>query len=208
MTMIKSQVLAALEAAPASAGESPEVTALVVRAQGGDADAFDDLMRLYEGRIIALGLQLGLSRDDAMDSCQDAFIKVFKYIGRFRTGNSFFKWLYRIAIHAIYDHRRRYRPQGSGVISIEELGPSQGAALQDIGPSLSRCVEAADLAGKLLAGLDLLSQRERTVFALRDLQGLGTAEIGRILRLNQVTVRRHCLNARQKLRQRLFPPAD
>jgi RNA polymerase sigma-70 factor (ECF subfamily) len=207
MDVIKPQALTAMETATQSEGESPAVTDLVVRAQRGDAEAFGDLMRMYESRIIALGLQLGLSRDDAMDSCQEAFIKVFKYIRRFHTGRSFFKWLYRIAIHAIYDQRRRSR-HGRAVISLEDLGPSQAGSLEDGSPSLSRQVEAADLAAKLLAGLDSLTRRERTVFALRDLQGLETAEIGRILRLTQVTVRRHCMIARQKLRQRLFPPAD
>lgn len=207
MDMTRPQALTGMESVTESEGESPEVTELVIRAQQGDADAFGDLMRMYESRIIALGLQLGLSRDDAMDSCQDAFVKVFKYIRRFRTGRSFFKWLYRIAIHAIYDQRRRSRP-GRTVISIEDLGPSQAGSLEDGAPSLSRQVESADLAAKLLAGLDSLSRRERTVFALRDLQGLETAEIGRILRVTQVTVRRHCMIARQKLRRRLFPPAD
>lgn len=207
MDMTRPQALTGMESVTESEGESPEVTELVIRAQQGDADAFGDLMRMYESRIIALGLQLGLSRDDAMDSCQDAFVKVFKYIRRFRTGRSFFKWLYRIAIHAIYDQRRRSRP-GRAVISIEDLGPSQADSLEDGAPSLSRQVESADLAAKMLAGLDSLSRRERTVFALRDLQGLETAEIGRILRVTQVTVRRHCMIARQKLRRRLFPPAD
>jgi RNA polymerase sigma-70 factor (ECF subfamily) len=206
MDATKPQVLAGLESARPATGESAEVTALVERAQAGDAVAFGDLMGLYESRIIALGMQLGLSRDDAMDACQEAFIKVFKYIGRFQTGASFFKWLYRIAIHAVYDQRRRSRPGGANVISIEDLGPAGAAALRDEGPPLSRQVESADLARKLLAGLDLLTRRERTVFALRDLQGLGTAEIGRILRLNQVTVRRHCLAARGKLRASLYPP--
>jgi len=47
-------------------------------------------MRLYERRIIALGVQMGLHRDDALDACQDAFVKVFRYIRRFRSGHSFY----------------------------------------------------------------------------------------------------------------------
>src|SRR3989441_3712773 len=102
--------------------ESSEVTLLIERAKNGDADAFGDLMRLYERRVIAIGIQMGLSRDDALDACQDTFVKVFHYIHHFRSGESFFKWLYRIAINAILDHRRWSRP--SGVVSIEEFGPA------------------------------------------------------------------------------------
>jgi RNA polymerase sigma-70 factor (ECF subfamily) len=206
MDTSKRQALTAYQVSDRAAGESPEVTALVDRAKSGDDEAFDDLMRLYERRVISLGLQMGLSLDDALDACQDAFVKVFRYIQRFRSGQSFFKWLYRIAIHAIYDHMRKGHPVG--VVSVEDLSPSQVGAIRETGPSIAERVESADLAGKILAGLDGLSRRERIVFVLRDLQGMDTAAIGAILRLSQVTVRRHCMEARQKLRQRVFPRKD
>jgi len=61
------------------------------------------------------------------------------------------------------------------------------------------------MAEKVRKSLDYLSRRERIVFVLRDLQELSTEEIGVILRLSQITVRRHCMSARQKIRQRLLP---
>jgi RNA polymerase sigma-70 factor (ECF subfamily) len=196
------------DAAPArpAEGGSPEVAALVERAKCGDANAFGDLMRLYEHRIIALGIQMGLSREDAQDACQDAFIKVFRYIGRFRSGHSFYRWLYRIAIHAVYDHLRWSRPPG--VASIEEVVSGGAGGLQCSDDSLGDRVESADLARKLVAGIDDLSRRERIVFVLRDLQEIETREIGRILRLSRVTVRRHCMSARRKLKERLFPAGN
>jgi len=175
---------------------------LVERAKGGEAAAFDDLMRLYEHRIIAIGLQMGLSRDDAMDACQDAFVKVFRYIGRFRSGELFFKWLYRIAIHAIYDHLRHARHPG--IISIQDL-ETRHPALEDGRASPALLLESADLAGKLLEQLPCLTRQERIVFVLRDVQEMTTGEIGRVLGLSQITIRRHCVSARRKLRERLFP---
>jgi RNA polymerase sigma-70 factor (ECF subfamily) len=185
-----------------AAVEPPEVSALVERAKAGETAAFDDLIRLYERRIISLGVQMGLSREDALDACQDAFVKVFRYIRRFRSGEVFFKWLYRIAIHAVYDQFRRSRPPG--VISVEEMDRGQAGRLRDPLRSPEESAQAADLASKLLKGLDGLSRQERIVFVLRDLQQVPTEEIGRILRLSQVTIRRHCMSARQKLRDRLF----
>ena len=181
--------------------EAPEITALVERAKTGDADAFAGLMRLYERRIISIGVQMGLSRDDALDACQDSFVKVFRYIGRFRSGESFFKWLYRIAVNAIHDHHRRSRP--AALVSIEEAFVTREMKHPEPGTSLETRVESSDLARKLLKGMGCLSRQERIVFVLRDLQGIDTAQIGRILRLSQITVRRHCSSARQKLRDRL-----
>lgn len=183
-------------------GETLEVTSIVNRAKKGDAAAFGELMRLYERRVIAIGMQMGLSRDDALDACQNAFTKVFRYIGRFRSGNSFFKWLYRIAVHAIYDQMRWSRPPG--VSSIEEIGPARIAQMADASLAIDRQVESADLAQKLMEELDCLTRQERIVFVLRDLQQMPTVDIGRILRISQVTVRRHCLSARKKLKDRLF----
>lgn len=184
-------------------GEPAEVTALVERAKTGDSDAFGGLMRLYERRIIGIGIQMGLSREDALDACQDSFVKVFRYIGRFRSGESFFKWLYRIAINTIYDQLRISRP--TGVISLEEVAGDGRMELMDGAVPMATRVENADLVAKLVAELGCLTRQERIVFVLRDLHAMPTEEIGRVLGLSQVTVRRHCMSARGKLRDRLFP---
>jgi len=186
-----------------SHAETPEVTALVARAKEGDPEAFTELMRMYERRIISLGVQMGLSRDDAMDACQDSFVKVFKYIRRFETGRSFFKWLYRIALHSVYDQMRRAR--SAPTVSIEDLEGAQLSRMVDRAASIQERLESVQLADRVRDSLDLLSHRERIVFVLRDLQDLTTEEIGVILSLSQITVRRHCMSARQKLRQALFP---
>ena len=190
-------------AAGSARGEPAEVTALVERAKAGDADAFGDLMHLYERRIIGIGIQMGLSREDSLDASQDSFVKVFRYIGKFRSGESFFKWLYRIAINTIYDHLRISR--SPGVISIEEMAGETKLEIADGGVPMATRMENADLVNRLMAELGCLTRQERIVFVLRDLQSMPTDEIGKVLSLSQVTVRRHCMSARGKLRDRLFP---
>ena len=203
METTKPHAIAKVEVAQTFESEAATVSSLVERAKKGEEEAFGDLMRLYERRVIAIGIQMGLSRDDALDACQDTFVKVFHYIHHFRSGESFFKWLYRIAINAILDHRRWSRP--SGVVSIEEFGPALAGGLRSRGTPLAEEVERADLAKKLLGGMGVLSRREKVVFVLRDLQEMRTEEIARILGLSQITVRRHCMSARRKLRECLFP---
>ena len=202
METIKPGVLTGDDLPTAAKSEAPGLSALIDRAKGGEEEAFAALMGRFERRILALGTQMGLSRVDSQDACQEAFIKVFRYIRRFQSGRSFYSWLHRIAIHTIYDHLKRRRAAGS--ISIEDLPPAQLGSIRDEGAALDRQLEASDLAAKLLQGLDQLTRRERMVFVLRDLQGMSTIEIGRILRLSQVTVRRHCMAARKRLRDRLF----
>jgi RNA polymerase sigma-70 factor (ECF subfamily) len=203
-TLTEMESAAAPETFAGTAGESPEVTALVERAREGDAEAFADLMRLFERRVITLGLQIGLSRDDALDACQDSFVKVFKYIRRFETGRSFFKWLYRIALHAIYDQLRRSRR--SQTVSLDDIEADSAGRLAAEEPSIHDHLEVRQMAARVRESLDCLTRRERIVFVLRDLQEMSSEEVGVILRLSQVTVRRHSMSARQKLRRRLFPP--
>jgi RNA polymerase sigma-70 factor (ECF subfamily) len=179
------------------------ITALVERAKKGELEAFNDLIRFYQRRIISIGIQMGLSRDDALDACQDAFIKVFRYIDGFRSGESFYKWLYRIAVNSVYDHLRRAR--SSKNISIDEWDKTGEANPSRTETPLATRIENSDLARKLLAQLHCLTRQERIVFVMRDIHEMPTQEIGRILSLSQITVRRHCLTARQKLRERLFP---
>jgi RNA polymerase sigma-70 factor (ECF subfamily) len=187
-----------------SGAEDPRITLIVDRAKTGDADAFADLMHLYESRIIALGIHMGLSRDDAMDACQDAFVRVFKHIGRFESGRIFFKWLYRIAIHTVYQQMRRTRRH----VAVDIADPSIQGELRDRTPAgaLQDRLEERQLTERVHECLAGLSRQERIVFVLRDLQNLGTDEIGAILRLSTVTVRRHCMAARQKLRIRILGP--
>jgi RNA polymerase sigma-70 factor (ECF subfamily) len=190
------------EETAASATESPEVSALVERAKAGEAEAFDGLMLLYERRIISLGIQMGLSRDDALDACQDTFLKVFRYIGKFRSGETFFRWLYRIAVNSVYDQLRRSKTRG--IISVEELQVGVAANLRDPAQTPQESAVVGDLRARLLGSLHLLTKQERIVFILRDLQQIPTDRIGKILGLSMITVRRHCMLARQKLRDRVF----
>lgn len=202
MDMTNPQTLPRAIAPEPASEEAAEITALVDRAKGGDARAFSDLMQRYESRIIGLGLQMGLPREDAHDACQDAFIKVFRYIHRFRSGQSFFKWLYRIAVHAVYDHLKRHRRPG--LVSLDDLEPGQLSSLRDPAVPADVAAESADLSKKLVRGLDCLSRQEKIVFVLRDMQHVPPDQIGRILGISQVTIRRHCMAARQKLRQEIF----
>jgi len=184
-------------------GESPQIAALVERAKGGEAAAFDDLMRLYERRVISIGVQMGLPADEALDACQDTFVKVFRYIHRFRSGESFYRWLYRIAVNTVYDHLRLMRPKWT--VSMEDAGRERTEGVREPGVPIEQRVQSADLLRKALSALDRLSRRERIVFVLRDLQQVPTEDIGRILGLSRITVRRHCMLARRKLRDSVNP---
>jgi RNA polymerase sigma-70 factor, ECF subfamily len=170
--------------------------ALVEQIRAGNPQAFEQLLRIHERRVLSTAVQMGLSPADAQDACQEVFLRVFRYLAGFRIGLNFESWLWRIVVNVVYDFLRKRRDRSEISWPEEEGGESLGST-----PGLHAEVENADLCRKVLARLDVLTHQERMVFVLRDLQDLETAEVARSMRISRVTVRRHGAEARKKLRQ-------
>src|SRR5271157_4163048 len=86
-----------------------EELSLIRRAQEGDRSAFDTLVRLYDQTVLRLALQVVGSPEEARDLYQDAFLKVYRSIGQFRSEAKFSTWLYRVVMNVCLDHLRRQK---------------------------------------------------------------------------------------------------
>src|SRR6266508_4023315 len=86
-------------ASKAAATDAPEDQKLVKRAQGGDLEAYDELVRRYQERIYATVYHMTANHEDANDLAQEAFIKAFRALRSFKGDSSFFTWVYRIAVN-------------------------------------------------------------------------------------------------------------
>jgi len=182
-------------------GHDEELQGLVARAKSGESAAFSGLLHRFEPRALALARQMGLGPEDAQDAVQEAFLKLFRYIHRFRTGESFTNWFYRIVVHATYDQQRRVRRARAVSLDGEARGSAESIA--DPSADAADASDAARLRGRVVAALGCLAPQERAAYVLRDLHGLDTAAVARAMRVARVTVRRHVSNARRKLRERL-----
>jgi RNA polymerase sigma-70 factor, ECF subfamily len=184
-----------LEAAPRKEGRERE---LVERIRSGNEQAFEELVRLHERRVLGTAVQMGLAPADAQDACQEVFLRVFRYLGGFRLGYNFEGWLWRIVVNVVYDFLKKRRDRSeiswSGVLGKEE-------EVADFTAGLHITVENVDLCEKLLSRMAVLTEQERMAFVLRDLQDMETADVARAMRISKVTVRRHATSARKKLRQ-------
>src|SRR5437016_13877281 len=184
---------------PAAREEQPAdyFSALVGRARAGDSLAFEQIMLATEQRVVSIAWRMLGNRDDARDAAQEVYLRVFKYLGRFRAGEDFRGWLYRITINVCHDFVRKRRV--SGVTQFEEIEFGQErAALETGGEDPETLALHAQQLALVRRALQSLPMKERAALVLRDLEGFSTEEVARALGSRPVTVRTQVRSARAK----------
>lgn len=168
--------------------------ALIEAARGGDVRAFEELLRLHEARVFRVLRLLGVSATDRDDVAQNVFLRMFRGLDGFRPGRPFSSWVYKISANAALDWRgqsdRKRREEAPWDDDVEEApqAPSTGSL---------------DLARRLEAALDTLSERERSVFVLIEMEGVEREDAAKALGISGITVRRHLGLAKDRLRKAL-----
>jgi RNA polymerase sigma-70 factor, ECF subfamily len=185
--------------------------ALVAEAQTGGCAAFEELVRRYDRDVLRLALNLMKRPEDARDVYQEAFLKVYRNLHRFRFECSFYTWLYRIVTNVCLDQlrRRQARP--------EDQAPELGAGRHDEGitdfferqrehrPTLDpeRRLVGKEIQARIALAMERLSPRERIVFEMKHYQGLKLRAIGDALGTTEETVKNSLFRATRKLRSQL-----
>jgi RNA polymerase sigma-70 factor (ECF subfamily) len=165
--------------------------ALIVAAQEGDEGAFAALVRLHQRRTYAVTRAIVPTHEDAEDAVQEAFLHAYRALDRFQPDQPFAAWLNRIAANAALDLVRRRK-----VRDAEELHDSVALPFRD--PA-----ESDELRRRLRSGLTMLTDRQRAVIVLHDVEGYKHAEIGSMLGIPEGTARSDLHHARALLRRAL-----
>jgi len=176
---------------------------LIRRAQRGDRAAFDSLVRRYDQEVLRMALRIVQSHEEAQDLYQEAFLKVYRSIGRFRLDSKFSTWLYRVVMNVCLDHLRRQKSRGETQMPEGEDG--QPDYLQSIPESRAalhpgRSYEARVIGDRLQLAMTRLSPRERVVFELKHCQGMKLREIGELCGTSEEAAKNSLFRALQKLR--------
>lgn len=185
--------------------EADEDVAIVHKVQSGDVDAFDELVTKYRERIYAVVYNLTSNREDASDLTQDAFIKAFQSIGRFKGKSSFFTWLYRIALNTTLTHLRKNKLRR--FFSFEKMNDEDHSAgfIEQLVTDSDSDKKALmnELQEKLNDAFQKLSVKHRTVITLYEIDGLSHKEIAEIVGTSVGTVRSRLHYAKQFLQAEL-----
>jgi len=190
---------------PRQLSGADEIT-LIRRAQGGDPEAFEALVRVYDQNVLRLALQVVHSQEEARDLYQEAFLKVYRSLRYFRLEARFSTWLYRVVMNVCLDYLRRQntRKEVQGPES-EDGQPEYFQTVPDERPVLDpeRAVHSKEIARRIQAALQRLNPRERMVFELKHYQGLKLRAIGELCKTSEQTVKNCLFRATQKLRLEL-----
>jgi RNA polymerase sigma-70 factor (ECF subfamily) len=183
--------------------------ALVERAQEGNQAAFEELVHRYDREVLRLALNLTRRAEDARDVYQEAFLKAYKNLHRFRFECSFYTWLYRIVTNVCLDHlrRRSSRPEDQAPeLSDEGEAPSDFFERQrEPNPNTNpeRQAMGQEIGTQIAVALGRLSARERVIFEMKHYQGLKLRAIGEMLGTTEETVKNSLFRATRKLRTQL-----
>ena len=182
---------------------------LVERVQRGERKAFDLLMLKYQHRIAKLIARYVQDPSEVLDVAQEAFLKAYRAIPRFRGDSAFYTWMYRIAINTAKNYlaaqARRPRESGidvteaeqfDGVTELKEFVTPEGLALTE---EIQRTVVAA---------IEALPEDLKIAVSLRELEGLSYEEIAGVMECPIGTVRSRIFRAREAINARLEPLLD
>ena len=177
--------------------------ALIDSARKGDARAFNQLVLLYQRLAYNVAYRILSDPDAASDATQDAFLKAFKAMRRFR-GGSFKAWLLRIVTNACYDQLRRKQRRPASSLDDLPVEADHSYYMHDPAERPDEFVERQELSDTIQAGISTLPLEQRTVLVLSDVQGLSYKEIAEVTGLSLGTVKSRLSRGRARVRDYLM----
>ncbi len=177
----------------------------VRRVQAGETEAFEVLVEKYKRKTFRLAFQVLRDQEEALDVAQEAFVKAFRSLPKFKGDSAFYTWLFRITMNLALD-RKRQRATRAKSMGADDIPPEEWertATSTDRDPedeAVSR--QRRERIGQALG---TLSENHRSIIILSDIEGLSYREIAEVLDVPMGTVMSRLHNARKRLREALGP---
>ncbi|ODC03772.1 RNA polymerase sigma factor RpoE [Terasakiispira papahanaumokuakeensis] len=179
---------------------------LVERVQQGDKRAFDLLVKKYQHKIIALISRYIQDHSEVQDVAQEAFIKAYRALPRFRAESAFYTWMYRIAINTAKNHlvARGRRPPGSDIDVDDAENYSYALAMKD-GDTPEANLMRDELESAIYNVIEQLPDDLRTAISLREFDGMSYEDIAQVMDCPVGTVRSRIFRAREAIDKVVMP---
>ena len=183
--------------APGLADQDDHV--LVGQARQGDVHAFEELVRRYRNDVFGLAYHFLRSREEAWDISQEVFIKAHRALNRFRGDSALKTWLLRITANQCKDYLKKRRVN---TVAFDDAREATDAP--SVGLTPAEAAGAAELGAAIEKALEALPVKHRTVFVLREYEGMSYEEMAKVIGCSMGTVMSRLHHARKKLRSHLI----
>jgi RNA polymerase sigma-70 factor, ECF subfamily len=193
------------EAAGAAYPVSEEDREVVRRVQAGDTEAFEVLVEKYKRKAFRLAYGVLRDQEEALDVAQEAFVKAFRSLPKFKGESAFYTWLFRITMNVALD-RKRQRTSRAKSLGTDDVPPEEWertAVATDASPDDEAA--SAERRARIGRALETLPEHHRSIIILSDIEGLSYREIAEVLAIPMGTVMSRLHNARKRLREVLGP---
>lgn len=174
----------------------------VEKVKNGDSGAFELLVIAAQNDVYAVAFKMLGNAEDALDASQDAFIKAYTGISKFRGDSKFSVWMYKITYNICLDKLRKSRRRPT--VSIERDDDEPELQIPDTSQSPEERIVSKETSELVREGLSRLSPKLRSVLVLREVSGLSYAEIGEATGLREGTVKSRINRARLALSEYLL----
>lgn len=174
-----------------------EERSAIERVKNGDSGAFELLVLETQNDVYAVAFKLLGNAEDALDASQDAYIRAFTGISKFREDSKFSVWMYRITYNICLDRLRKLRRQPT--VSLERDEEEPELQIPDLSPSPEERIVSREAKELVREGLELLPPKLKSVLILREISGLSYAEIAKATGLREGTVKSRINRARASL---------
>ena len=179
---------------------------LVKRAQAGDTEAFRQLVERHQRRAFAIAIGLVRDENDAREIVQEAFLRVYRSLDRFKGGSSFFTWLYRIVTNLAIDLMRKPARREAELFDNPQIADDA-----QLFPFVSRIdgadpmdvVRRREIAKRIQQALDALPPYHRAVIIMREVEGMSYQQMAEAMNVSKGTIMSRLFHARQKLQKAL-----
>lgn len=175
---------------------------LIQRLQRGDEWAFQLLVRRFRKKIFSIAFGITLDTEESQDIVQEVFLQAYRSIYNFRGDSSLGTWLHRITVNRCLNWKRRWARRFKWMhVSIDDVDQQPVANLESDLPTPEARVANAQVRAQIDNALKMLPDQARTVFVLRELEGLSYEEISAVTGVKLGTVRSRLFHARKRLKE-------
>ena len=173
---------------------------LVERAAAGDKAAFEQIMIHSQQRVMAMSWRILGNEADARDASQEVFLRVYKYLGSFKQDQDFFAWVYSITVNVCRDMLKKRQQQSDRFGSFAADSSEEVLEIPFEQVDAEQTLIQAQRRELIARAIATLPFKERASIVLRDVEGLSTDEVARVLKSSSTTVRSQISSARRKIR--------